>query len=73
MINKTYLYDIKTYYQPIKLNSYSKRKIFCYIIFFHLIKIYFYYVDFSFDTFLATTSGLALQPQESHLSLSKDH
>ena len=35
-----------------------KKKCFYYIAFFHPIKISFYYMSFSFDTFLVTISGL---------------
>ena len=49
------IYDI--YFYSIKTNFYSK-KYFYYITFFHPIKIFLYYMSFSFDNFLVTISGL---------------
>ena len=43
----------------IQSNLYSKRNIFVFLLFFYPIKIYFYYMNFSFDTFLVTMSGLS--------------
>ena len=50
--------DIKTYFYSIKVNLEFKQKYFYYKLFLHPIKIFFYYMNFSFDTFLVTISGL---------------
>ena len=54
-----YIYDIKIYFYSFKTNLYSKKKKrFYYITFFHPIKVFLYYMNFSSDTFLVTISGL---------------
>ena len=58
LFNKIYLYDIKINFYWNKTNLYSKRNIFV-ITFFHPVKIFFYYMNFSFDTFLVTITGLS--------------
>ena len=69
---KIYFYSIKINFYSIKyicvISKYIfkryqkkfvfKKKYFYYIIFFHPINIFFYYMNFPFDTFLVTISGL---------------
>ena len=60
--NKFQFNKIYLWYQNIFLFSQNKfvfkKKRFCYITYFHPIKIFLYYMNFSFDTFLVTISGL---------------
>ena len=58
LFNKIYLYDIEINILFNQNKFVLKKKYFYYITFFHLIKYFFYYMNFSFDTFLVTVSGL---------------
>ena len=57
LFNNIYLYEIKYIFIQSKQIC-IQIKIFCYITFFHPINIFFHYMNFSFDTFLVTISGL---------------
>ena len=51
--------DMKIYFHSVKINVYSVRNIYLIYIFFHSSNIYFHYINFSLNTFLASISGLA--------------
>ena len=70
MLQKEFLCNIKIYFYSIKTNLYSKRNIFVIYAFFHPIKTFFYYMNFSFDTFLVTISGLPFLFVKVRISLS---
>ena len=53
-----FLHVIQIYFCSIKIILYSIRNIFTIYIFFHSRKIFFYYMNFSFITFLVSMSGL---------------
>ena len=61
---KINFYSIKYMYINISMFSFNqnkfifKKKYFCYITFFSIQLNFFYYINFSFDTFLVTISGL---------------
>ena len=75
---KEFLRDIEIYFYLIKINLYSIKYIYmisnyiliqsrqnCIYYIFYSIKICFYYMNFSFDTFLVTISGLPFYLQKS--------
>ena len=58
LFNKICLYNIKICFLFSQNKFVLKKKYSCYLNFFHPIKTFFYYMNFSFDTFLVTISGL---------------
>ena len=53
-----FFHVIKIHFYSIKIILYSIRNIFAIYLFFHSRKIFFYYMNFSFITFLVSISGL---------------
>ena len=53
-----FLHDIKIYFHSVKMNFYSVRNIFIICIFSIQVKYIFFYMNFSFNTFLVSISGL---------------
>ena len=64
-----FIYMISKKFYSIKTNLYSK-KYFYYITFFYPMKIFSYYMNFSFDTFLVTISGVSFLSPKVRILLS---